>query len=53
MAALMVLSPERRRTMGEEGRSFVSSSFGLEAVLDTWEGIYAPLLRKRQSGGPG
>ncbi len=48
MAALMALSPERRRTMGEEGRTFVSLSFGLEAVLDTWEGIYASILKKRQ-----
>src|ERR1700687_3201098 len=53
MGALMALSPERRRVMGNEGRSFVSSNFGLEAVLDTWEGIYASLLRKRQSDGPG
>jgi glycosyltransferase involved in cell wall biosynthesis len=50
MRALMALSPERRKSMGEEGRSFVSSKFALEAVLDTWEGIYASILKKRQSG---
>lgn len=47
MAALMALSPERRREMGERGRSFVTSRFALEPVLETWEEIYASALAKR------
>jgi len=38
------LPPDRRRAMGEEGRNFVSSRFSLEAVLDTWESVYASLM---------
>ncbi len=44
MCALMALPPDRRRAMGEEGRNFVSSRFSLEAVLDTWESVYASLM---------
>jgi glycosyltransferase involved in cell wall biosynthesis len=44
MGALMALRPEMRRAMGEQGRSFVSSRFALEPVLDTWEEIYTSAL---------
>lgn len=47
MCALMALPPNRRRAMGAEGRSFVSSRYSLEAVLDTWESVYASVLEKR------
>jgi glycosyltransferase involved in cell wall biosynthesis len=50
MCALMTLSPERRKAMGAEGRNFVSSRFALDAVLDTWERVYASLLEKRRFG---
>jgi glycosyltransferase involved in cell wall biosynthesis len=46
MRALMGLSPDKRRAMGAEGRKFVSSKFALDAVLDTWERVYASLLKK-------
>ncbi len=46
MRALMALPPDRRRAMGAEGRKFVSSKFALDAVLDTWERVYASLLKK-------
>jgi glycosyltransferase involved in cell wall biosynthesis len=48
MCALMALPPDRRSAMGAEGRNFVSSRFSLEAVLDTWESVYASVLEKRR-----
>ena len=29
----------------EAGREFVTAKYGLNMVLDTWEGVYASLLR--------
>ena len=48
MCALMALSPDRRRAMGAEGRNLVSSKFALDAVLDTWERVYASILEKKR-----
>jgi glycosyltransferase involved in cell wall biosynthesis len=45
MCALMDLPVEKRRAMGEAGRDFVTAKYGLDSVLDTWEGIYTSLLR--------
>jgi glycosyltransferase involved in cell wall biosynthesis len=50
MRALMALSPDRRSAMGEEGRNFVASRFALDAVLNTWEHVYASLLEKKRFG---
>jgi len=47
MCALMDMPVERRRAMGEAGRDFVRAKYGLNAVLDTWEGVYASLLEKK------
>ena len=47
MCALMDLPVERRRAMGQAGRDFVTAKYGLDTVLDTWEGVYTSLLGTR------
>jgi len=47
MSDVMGLSPERRREMGEKGRSYVESRFGMEQVLTQWEALYRGILEKR------
>jgi glycosyltransferase involved in cell wall biosynthesis len=43
MSRVMAMSDGHRRGMGLAGREFVSSQFGMEHVLDLWEGIYQEL----------
>lgn len=47
MRRLMMLSPERRLEMGEAGRCWVSEQFGLEKVVQIWEGLYQELLARK------
>jgi glycosyltransferase involved in cell wall biosynthesis len=44
MRRLACLSADERRAMGEESRAFVLSRFGMDAILDQWEGLYSRLL---------
>jgi glycosyltransferase involved in cell wall biosynthesis len=44
MARVMSMSEENRRRMGLAGQRYVSSRFGIEHVLDLWEGIYEELM---------
>ena len=47
MEKMMRLSREARLEMGRRGRKFVEAEFGVDAVLQKWETLYAALLRKR------
>ncbi|MDE3149875.1 MAG: glycosyltransferase [Acidobacteriota bacterium] len=47
MTAIMHLPREERRAMGNRARQRVSAHFGLNAVLDRWEQLYADLLAER------
>ena len=47
MCALMDLPVESRRAMGQAGRDFVTAKYGLDSVLDTWEGVYRSVLGSR------
>jgi glycosyltransferase involved in cell wall biosynthesis len=44
MARMMQSSAEERAAMGERARQRMVAQFGLEAVLDRWEALYAELL---------
>ena len=48
-AALHVLHLDAapRRHMGDLGRAHVERHYGLESVLNEWEGIYRGLLARR------
>lgn len=46
MAALMRMTDGQRRAMGERARQHVMENFGLDAVLDRWEQLYARLLAR-------
>ena len=48
MARVMQMPPEERRAMGERGRQHVVEEFGMEAVLDRWEQLYAELLDRKR-----
>ena len=48
MFDVMGLSPERRHEMGQLGRSYVESRFGMEQVLTHWETLYRGILEKRR-----
>ena len=47
MFDVMGVSPEQRQQMGERGRSYVESRFGMEQVLTHWEALYRGILEKR------
>jgi len=47
MFDVMGLPPEQRQQMGERGRSYVESRFGMEQVLTHWEALYRGFLEKR------
>jgi len=46
MTRMMQTPAEERKAMGERARQFVLERFGLEAVLDRWEDLYADLLKR-------
>lgn len=50
-AALHVLHLDAapRRHMGDLGRAHVERHYGLDSVVDEWEGIYRGLLARRAS----
>jgi glycosyltransferase involved in cell wall biosynthesis len=48
MSRMMQLSPEERARMGANARRRVLEQFGLDAVLDRWEGLYRELLESHQ-----
>jgi glycosyltransferase involved in cell wall biosynthesis len=53
MLELMALTPDRRKAMGQEGRTHILSTFNVEAVLDTWQAVYSSMVggtfRNRQN----
>jgi glycosyltransferase involved in cell wall biosynthesis len=48
MSRMMQLSHEERARMGANARRRVLARFGLDAVLDRWEGLYRELLESHQ-----
>ncbi len=48
---LMELPAEKRDEMGRKGRERVEERFGLPAVVDQWEALYAELAQKREEEG--
>jgi glycosyltransferase involved in cell wall biosynthesis len=53
MLRLMNLPDEQRRTMGELGREYVRSEYGLERVVDRWEALYRDVRSQRGLSSPG
>lgn len=47
MRRVTCMSEAERAAMGRAGRAHVQSQFGIEHVLDTWDGIYRALLREK------
>jgi len=45
---LMELSADERERMGREGRRLVEGRFGLSAVVDQWEALYAELGEQKR-----
>ena len=39
-------SPEERAAMGKKGQAFVRERYGMERVVDIWEGLFLDLLAK-------
>lgn len=52
MTRLMALPEAERRAHGEAARAHIQAHYGLEAVLDTWEGLYAEVLARRRAPRP-
>ncbi len=50
LAALMK-DPARRRAMGEAGRRYAERNFGIDAMLDAMENVFASVLRKAKARG--
>jgi glycosyltransferase involved in cell wall biosynthesis len=46
MTRMMQLRPEDRRAIGMRARELVTERFSLDAVLDSWEALYADLLTR-------
>ena len=47
MLRLMELPPDRRRQMGEVGRSHAESKYSIEQIVKMWENLYRELLAKK------
>jgi glycosyltransferase involved in cell wall biosynthesis len=47
MMELLALPAEERRAMGTRGREYVVTTYDLESVIQTWEGIYTGWLRRK------
>lgn len=47
MLELLALPAEERRAMGARGREYVVTTYDLESVIQTWEGIYTGWLRRK------
>lgn len=47
MLQMLRSTPAERGRMGDWARSFVRGRYSLDAVVDTWEGIYQEYLNKR------
>ncbi|EGJ32394.1 MULTISPECIES: glycosyltransferase [Moorena] len=51
MLHLMELSPEKRKQIGEIGRSHVESNYSIERVMEIWEKLYRTVLAKKRCLG--
>jgi glycosyltransferase involved in cell wall biosynthesis len=47
MTRMMQLPQEDRRAIGDQARRHVTERFSLDAVLDSWEALYADLLTRK------
>jgi glycosyltransferase involved in cell wall biosynthesis len=46
---MMQLPSAERRAIGDRARQFVTERFSLDAVLDSWEALYADLLNRNSA----
>lgn len=51
MRTMMLTSADERRTMGERSRQRVVERYGMEAVLDRWESVYAECRAAKRHRG--
>jgi len=49
MTQMMQLPSAERRAIGDRARQFVTERFSLDAVLDSWEALYADLLNRNSA----
>jgi hypothetical protein len=48
---MMRTPPQERIAMGARARQLTIERFGLEAVLDQWQALYASLLNRQAQDG--
>ena len=47
MRRMMAHSTEKRAAMGRKGQAFIRERYGLEWVMDIWEGLFVALLEQK------